>query len=86
MATLYFPREELQRKDGQLKNKGLITGSEAQERIAAGLAAAEGTAVLGASRIAQLEVELKQAKVADFIITITIYSHKCKIQQRKKTE
>ncbi|KAI0210991.1 hypothetical protein LSAT2_004222 [Lamellibrachia satsuma] len=58
-------REELQRKDGQLKNKGLITGSEAQERIAAGLAAAEGTAVLGASRIAQLEVELKQAKLRE---------------------
>ena len=62
-SSVLISREELQRKDGQLRNKGLITGSEVQGKIAAGVMAAEGTAVLGANRIAHLEVELKQAKV-----------------------
>ena len=52
----YF-RENLERKEVQLKNKGLITGTAAQQEIAA------NSAVLGAGRIAQLEAELRQAKV-----------------------
>ena len=69
---MFLCREELQRKDEQLRNKGLITGSEAQEKIAAGVMAAEGTAVLGANKIGQLEMELKQAKVRSRTITLPL--------------
>ena len=55
-------RENLERKEIQLKNKGLITGTAAQQEIAA------NSAVLGAGRIAQLEAELRQSKVG--IVTI----------------
>lgn len=56
-CLLFNFRENLERKEVQLKNKGLITGSSAQQEIAA------NSAVLGAGRIAQLEAELRQAKV-----------------------
>ena len=56
-CLLFDFRENLERKEVQLKNKGLITGASAQQEIAA------NSAVLGAGRIAQLEAELRQAKV-----------------------
>ncbi len=40
-----------------MRNKGVITGSAAQQEIAA------NSAVLGAGKIAQLEAEMRQAKV-----------------------
>lgn len=43
-----------------MKNRGLITGPEVQQQIAAGNLS---SAVLGAGRIAQLEAELRAAKV-----------------------
>ena len=55
-------REQLGIKDLQLKNKGLVTSPSVQQQIAAGNV---GSAVLGAGRIAQLEAELKQAKVSE---------------------
>jgi hypothetical protein len=47
-------RTQLEQKEEQYKNKGLITGPEAQKKIAAG--DSQGA-------IAQLESELTQAKV-----------------------
>ena len=54
-------REDLHRKELELKNKGVITGVAAQQQIAA--SGGEVTAVLGAGRIAQLEIEIRNAKV-----------------------
>ena len=49
----------MEQKEEQYKNKGLITGPEAQQKIAAGDSA---------GAIAQLESELTQAKVDDQIL------------------
>ena len=56
----FFYREKLERKEIELKTKGILTSPDAQQQIAA---EAGGSAVLGAGRIAQLEAELKLAKV-----------------------
>ena len=59
---LIISREQLSVKEQQLKNKGIITAPSVQQQIAAGNT---GSAILGAGRIAQLEAQLKQAKVRD---------------------
>ena len=57
ISSLFNYRENLERKEVELKNKGLITGSSAQQQIAA------NSAVLGAGRIAHLEAQLRQGNV-----------------------
>ncbi|XP_070567506.1 centrosomal protein of 162 kDa-like [Ptychodera flava] len=54
-------RDNLDEKDKQLKYKGVITSIEVQKEIAAGT----GTAVMGASKIAQLQAELQDAQVTN---------------------
>ncbi len=44
----------------ELRTKGIITSTASQQQIAAG-----GSAMLGAGKIAQLESQLKQAKVCN---------------------
>ena len=65
-------REELNRKDVELKSKGVITSVEAQRALVVGGGVGDnhvttegggGAAVLGAQRIAQLEARLKSAMV-----------------------
>ncbi len=63
MCVLEIYREQLGRKDVELRNKGIITGPGVQEDLAA------GSAVLGAGRIAHLEAELRQAGVGGHILT-----------------
>ena len=62
----------MNRKEIELRNKGVITGIEVQQQIAAGNQPKVqevdtdqnvGSAVLGANRIAVLEGALKEAKV-----------------------
>ena len=52
----------MERKEIELKHKGLITSPAVQSELAAGNVGAMG-AVLGAGQIAQLQAQLKQAKV-----------------------
>ena len=69
-------REDLHRKELELKNKGVITGVAAQQQIAA--SGGEVTAVLGAGRIAQLEIEIRNAKVRYrflYLPTVNIYRY-----------
>ena len=58
----FFCRQQLERKEIELKHKGLITSPAVQSELAAGNVGATG-AVLGAGQIAQLQAQLKQAKV-----------------------
>lgn len=55
--------DQLNRKELELRNKGLITSAAVQQRLAGGDMAGETGAVLGASRIAQLETNLQHTKV-----------------------
>ena len=50
----------MEQKDAALRHKGLITGTKVQQEIAAG----NNTAVLGAGRIAELQVELREAEAS----------------------
>lgn len=52
-------REVIEGKDLALRNKGVITGEKAQAEIAAG----NTSAVLGASRIAELQTEVVESEV-----------------------
>ncbi|XP_022103502.1 centrosomal protein of 162 kDa-like [Acanthaster planci] len=54
-------REVLEQKEAALRHKGLITGTKVQQEIAAG----NNTAVLGAGRIAELQVELREAEMRE---------------------
>ncbi|XP_038059164.1 centrosomal protein of 162 kDa-like [Patiria miniata] len=54
-------REVLEQKDTALRHKGLITGTKIQQEIAAG----NNPAVLGAGRIAELQVELREAEMRE---------------------
>ncbi|XP_013389121.1 centrosomal protein of 162 kDa [Lingula anatina] len=58
-AEIVSLRTQLERREVELKNKGIITSSLAQQQIVAG---SPGTAILGAGRIAQLNAELRQAQ------------------------
>ena len=77
-------REELNRKDVELKSKGVITSVEAQRALVVGGGVSDshvtteggggggggggGAAVLGAQRIAQLEARLKSAMVRIYAV------------------
>lgn len=58
-------RTQLERKEEQLKSKGVITSLPAQQNIAAGNTP---DGVLGAGRIAHLESEVKEARVNIFLV------------------
>ena len=68
MLDVSAVREKLDQKEMELKSKGIITSVASQQQIAAGNT---NTAVLGAGRIAQLDAELKQAKVSGGINSLT---------------
>ena len=68
ILDLSVVREKLDQKEMELKSKGIITSVASQQQIAAGNT---NTAVLGAGRIAQLDAELKQAKVSGLINSLT---------------
>ncbi|XP_074662384.1 centrosomal protein of 162 kDa-like [Tubulanus polymorphus] len=70
-------RAQLERKEIELKNKGVITSPSTQQQLAAG----GGTAVLGAGKIAQLEAEIKQAKKKEDTLR-----HEMKVQEQAKKE
>ena len=60
---LYNYRALLERKEEAYQNKGVITSLPVQQNIAAGNT--NGSAILGAGKIAVLEAECKESKVGN---------------------
>ena len=52
----------MEMKDRALRNKGVITGVQMQQDIAAG-----NTAILGAGKIAELQAEIKEREVQELL-------------------
>ncbi|XP_064629139.1 centrosomal protein of 162 kDa-like [Lineus longissimus] len=76
-AEIMNLRTLLERKEFELKNKGIITAPSVQQEIAAGT----GTAILGAGKIAQQEAEIRQMKRREDDL-----KHKNRILEQAKRE